>query len=64
MKVGDLVKHAFGHGDESMVGVLLDKGHDPLSSNYSVFSVLWHNGEIWNNVWDYDLEVISGEVQS
>jgi hypothetical protein len=27
--------------------------------NNDVFTVLWHDGKIGNNVWDYDLVVIS-----
>ena len=59
MKVGDLVKHALAHKRENMIGVLLEKVHDPLAMNNDVFSVLWRDGKIGNNVWDYDLEVIN-----
>jgi len=27
--------------------------------NNKVFKVLWQNGTIGNNIWDYDLELIS-----
>ena len=59
MKVGDLVKHALAHKRENMIGVLLEKVHDPLAMNNDVFSVLWRDGKIGNNVWDYDLVVIN-----
>ena len=59
MKVGDLVKHVFAHKRENLVGVLLEKVHDPLASANDVFRVLWRDGKIGNNVWDYDLVVIS-----
>jgi|TARA_Y100000310_G_scaffold491_2_gene633 hypothetical protein len=59
VKVGDLVKHALAHKRENMIGVLLEKVHDPLAMNNDVFSVLWRDGKIGNNVWDYDLVVIN-----
>ena len=59
MKVGDLVKHALAHKRENMIGVLLEKVHDTLAMNNDVFSVLWRDGKIGNNVWDYDLVVIN-----
>lgn len=59
MKVGDLVKHALAHKRENMIGVLLEKVYDPLAMNNDVFSVLWRDGKIGNNVWDYDLVVIN-----
>tara|TARA_R110000824_G_scaffold24016_2_gene85037 strand:+ start:1609 stop:1797 length:189 start_codon:yes stop_codon:yes gene_type:complete len=55
VKVGDLVKHAFAHKREMMTGILLEKVHDPLAMNNDVFRVLWRDGKIGNNVWDYDL---------
>jgi len=59
MKVGDLVRHVFAHKRENLVGVLLEKIHDPLAGANDVFRVLWRDGKIGNNVWDYDLVVIS-----
>ena len=59
MKVGDLVRYARPHRRKNLVGVLLEKVHDPLASPNDVFRVLWHDGKIGNNVWDYDLEVAS-----
>lgn len=60
MKVGDLVRHVLAHERENLVGVLIEKVHDPLAMNNDVFRVLWRDGKIGNNVWDYDLAVING----
>jgi hypothetical protein len=59
MKVGDLVKHALAHRRENMIGVLLEKVHDPLASANDVFNVMWRDGTIGKNVWDYDLVAIN-----
>ena len=59
MKVGDLVRHVLAHKRENLIGVLIEKVHDPLAMNNDVFRVLWRDGKIGNNVWDYDLAVIS-----
>jgi hypothetical protein len=59
MKVGDLVSHTLSHKRENLIGVILDKTHDPLASANDVFDVLWRGGNIGKNVWDYDLVVLS-----
>ena len=59
MKAGDLVRHALAHKRENMIGILLEKVHDPLAMNNDVFCVLWRDGKIGNNVWDYDLVAIN-----
>ena len=59
MKVGDIVKHVLAHERENMVGIIVEKVHDPLAIANDVFSVLWRNGMIGNNVWDYDMVVIN-----
>ena len=59
MKVGDLVRHALAHNRENMIGILLEKVHDPMAMHNDVFSVLWRDGKIGKNVWDYDLVMIS-----
>tara|TARA_R110002124_G_scaffold108829_1_gene261526 strand:+ start:166 stop:348 length:183 start_codon:yes stop_codon:yes gene_type:complete len=59
MKIGDLVRLArFGRKHENMIGIILDKVHDPMAMNNEVFSVLWRCGNVGKNVWDYDLVVI------
>ena len=56
MKVGDMVKTVHGFYRR---GLLIEQTQDRLAMNNKVFRVLWHNGTVSNNVWDYDLEVIS-----
>ena len=60
MKVGDLVRdnHPNRMGAER-IGVLVTRTRLGTSSLNKSFRVLWHNGTIGNNVWDYDLKVIS-----
>jgi hypothetical protein len=60
MKIGDLVKHVFKHKNENISGVLFEEVCNPRGSTNNVFNVLWSDGEVWNNVWDYDLKVING----
>jgi len=61
MKVGDLVKtvqlRRSRHRDKC--GLLVAQVQDRLAMHNKVFKVLWQNGTIGNNIWDYDLEVIS-----
>jgi hypothetical protein len=59
MKVGDLVRHVLSHKHENMIGIILGIVEQPRSDN-DVFNVLWNDGKIGNNVWDYDLAVIDG----
>jgi hypothetical protein len=56
MKVGDLVKTVHGF---YQLGLLIEQVQDKLAMNNKVFTVLWQNGTTGNNIWDYDLEVIS-----
>ena len=56
MQVGDLVKTVAGFYQR---GILVARVHDPLAMSNKVFKVLWSNGTMGNNVWEYDLEVIS-----
>ena len=63
MKVGDLVKDYHptrSHMDK--VGVILGPSVHPdlrRSVLNKAFRVLWANGTIGNNVWDYDLKVVN-----
>ena len=59
MKVGDLVRHVFAHKREHMTGIIIERVFDPLASTNDVFNVLWGNGSLGKNVWDYDLKVIN-----
>lgn len=57
MKVGDLVKdnHPTGLG---WAGVITASMPHSTALN-KLFKVLWQNGTIGNNVWDYDLKLLS-----
>jgi plasmid maintenance system antidote protein VapI len=58
MKVGDIVQHCFSE----KIGVTIKEVFDPLcgvTSSNKVFDILWQDGTIGHNVWNYDLEVIS-----
>lgn len=59
MKVGDLVKdnHPRWIGQER-TGLLVDRTRLGTSSLNKSFRVLWHDGTIGNNVWDYDLKIV------
>ena len=57
MKVGDMVKHLLAHKRENMIGIVLTKVRDPIAGTNDVFNVMWRDGTIGKNVWDYDLVV-------
>ena len=61
MKVGDLVKdnHPSRHGAERY-GIILGFSTRfliPVRTN-QLFNVLWRDGTIGKNVWDYDLKIV------
>ena len=58
MKVGDLVKSAYGDV-RIRRGLLIEQVRDRRAMYNKVFKVLWQDITIQNNVWDYDLEVVS-----
>ena len=61
MKVGDLVKdnHPSWLGRDERIGVIVgDDGPGWQSSLNRTFRVLWHDGTIGKNVWDYDLKIV------
>jgi len=55
VKVGDLVKDNQPFASER-IGVIVGRTKSALHNNS--FKVLWRNGTIGNNVWDYDLKII------
>ena len=61
MKVGDLVKdnHPRWIGQER-TGLLVSESSDRYVSMAlnRAFRVLWRDGTIGNNVWDYDLKIV------
>ena len=60
MKAGDLVKynHPSWLGRAERIGVLVERTLLGTSSLNKSFKVLWRDGTIGNNVWDYDLKVV------
>jgi hypothetical protein len=59
MKVGDLVKDNHPSWmNQERIGVLVKQTRLGTSSLNKSFRVLWHDGTIGNNVWDYDLKII------
>ena len=59
MKVGDLVKDNYpSRSHLNKVGVLVGEARLGSPRLNKAFKVLWQNGTIGNNVWDYDLKVI------
>ena len=60
MKVGDLVKdnHPNRRGNERTGMIIGEELHFSRGYNRK-YRVLWRNGTIGNNVFDYDLKVIS-----
>jgi hypothetical protein len=59
MKAGDLVKdnHPRWIGQER-TGLLVNQTRLGTSSLNKSFRVLWCDGTIGNNVWDYDLKIV------
>ena len=57
MKVGDVVQHCFSE----KIGITIREVFDPLCGTTinKVFDILWQDGTIGHNVWNYDLEVIN-----
>ena len=59
MKVGDLVKDNHPSWiSQERTGLLVGRTRLGTSSLNKSFRVLWHDGTIGNNVWDYDLKII------
>ena len=61
MKVGDLVKdnHPNWIGRER-IGVIVGRGVSMLGASTinKSFNVLWRDGTIGNNIWEYDLKIV------
>jgi hypothetical protein len=58
VKVGDLVKDNHpSRASAERVGVIVEEIPRWRPMN-KLFKVLWRNGTIGNNVWDYDLKII------
>ena len=61
MKVGDLVYHVLWNPSKNIYGIILERVYDPLAMSNKVFKVLWRDGAIGENVWDYDLKLVQDE---
>ena len=65
MKVGDLVKcnnPSYYHTlrtTPARVGVIVDRTRLGTPLLNKSFRVLWRDGTIGNNVWDYDLKLVN-----
>ena len=57
MKVGDLVKDIHPTGPR-WVGIIVASVPHSTALN-KVFRVLWQNGKVGDNIWDYDLKLLS-----
>ncbi len=60
MKIGDLVRN--NHPTRSSVnkvGLILERTRLGTSCLNKCFKILWRDGTIGNNVWDYDLKVVN-----
>ena len=58
MKVGDLVKDNHPRWIRAeRIGVIVGRTGSALHNKS--FKVLWRNGTIGNNIWDYDLKVVN-----
>jgi len=53
--IGDLVKDNQPFASER-IGVIVGRTKSALHNKS--FKVLWRNGTIGNNVWDYDLKIV------
>ena len=56
MKVGDLVEDNRPFNPER-IGIIV--GREKSALHNKSFKVLWRDGTIGNNVWDYDLRVVN-----
>ena len=59
MKVGDIVEDNRLFNPER-VGVIISVERISESGIYKAFKVLWRDGTIGNNIWDYHLELARG----
>ena len=57
VEVGDLVTHVFSERK----GIIINLANDRLARQNKSFDVLWTNGKVGYNVWDYDLKVVTNE---
>ena len=61
MKVGDLVRNNHPSWMRAeQIGVIVGRGVSMLGASRmnKSFKVLWRDGTIGNNIWDYDLKIV------
>ena len=61
MKVGDLVRNNHPSWMRvEQIGVIVGRGVSMLGASRmnKSFKVLWRDGTIGNNIWDYDLKIV------
>ena len=58
MKVGDMVWDNYPTRERSRIGILLERTRLGTSRLNKCFRVLWRDGSIGENVWDYDLKKV------
>ena len=58
MKPGSLVQH----WATEKIGIILKEVWDPLCATTinKVYDVMWLDGSTGHNIWNYDLELVSG----
>ena len=56
MRAGSLVQHCFSE----KIGVVIKEVFDPLcgTTTNKVFDVMWRDGSIGHNIWNYDLNIL------
>ena len=59
LQVGDFVKHGYPVWSDrpARQGFIVEELPESRALN-RIFKVLWTNGEIGNNIYDYDLELL------
>ena len=57
MKPGSLVQH----WATEKIGIILEEVYDPLCATTinKVFDIMWRDGTLGRNIWNYDLELIN-----
>jgi len=60
VKPGDLVYDSYPTRQDR-VGVIIEQVFDRLAQNNKVFNVLWRDGAVGKNVWDYDLKLVEND---
>ena len=60
LQVGDFVKDGYPHRSTDRYGFIIEKvirkKRQPVYNN--IFKVLWADGQVGSEVWDYDLELV------